>query len=350
LNPAFAAARLAPIVTASQAGLPERLVFTDQNNFAPRVGLAYKLTADQKTVIRSAYGVFYSQYTPELVAGPYSGTVSAPPNTITGGRPLWQLPEMFPSGVTVTGTATVAGIDPKVRIPYMQQWNLSVERVVGSMGLRASYLGLKTNKLVVARNVNQVMPSTTPFSTSRRPFPQFSSVTYRENGGTSFYNALILSAERKFKNGLQYQAGYTWAKNLTDAVTPENAYDRRAERGNDTYTRHHRLVASAIWELPFPSSTSKALRRLAEGWSLSTFVIVQTGQYFTPSFSGSDPANVGGSGGRPDRIGNGKVTDATIQRWFDGSAFVVPPANAGRFGNSGVNILSGPGTKLVDLR
>jgi hypothetical protein len=359
LNSSFVAANLVPIVTGEQAGLPETLVHTDRNNFAPRLGLAYKLTSDNKTVVRGAYGIFYSTFIAELVGGPYGGALTAPPNTITNGVPTWQLPAMFPSAAAPQGTANLTGIDPGVRMPYMQQWNLSIEREIWDMGLRASYMGLRTTKVVTSRDFNQVRASTTPFSTSRKAYPQLGTVNYLENGGFMFYNGLILSAERKWKNGVQYQVSHTWAKDLADAhdsgsiPTLTDSYNRRMDRGDNIYTRRHRFVVTATWDLPFRSGgrelSMPLLRHVLGDWSLTAFAIVQTGQYFTPSFSGSDPANVGASGGRADRIASGVLSEPRIERWFDVSAFIPPPANAGRYGNSGVNILRGPGTEVLNL-
>ena len=135
----------------------------------------------------------------------------------------------------------------------------------------------------------------------------------------------------------------------TGAIGIQNAYDRRAERGENTYTRRHRFVASSMWEPSFGRASTGRLKHLAGGWSVSAFVLLQTGQYFHPTFSGSDPANTGASGGRPDRIGSGTVSQPTIEKWFEPSAFVVPPRNVGRVGTSGVNILRGPGTQLLNL-
>jgi hypothetical protein len=98
------------------------------------------------------------------------------------------------------------------------------------------------------------------------------------------------------------------------------------------------------------------------GWQTSWNVNLQSGQYFTPSFSGFDPSNTATFGGRPDRIGNGNLPtgERSISRWFDASAFKIPgcpdatpvcssPANIGRFGNSGLNVLEGPGIKDLDF-
>jgi hypothetical protein len=268
---------------------------------------------------------------------------------------------MFPQVVSQVGTASLTGLDPHTSIPYMQQWNATVERELASgLGLRVSYVGSATHHLAQAYNLNQPIPSTTPYSVSRRPYPQLGTVTYRQSSGNAKYNALMAVLERKFKNGLQFQGGYTWAKNLTDTHgedeaggSLQNAYDRRSEWGNYAAVRHHRFVFSSMYDLPFGKGHKRAdtgwVNLLAGGWSVSTFVLLQTGPYFTPSFSGVDPANVGVSGGRPDRVADGNLSDPSISKWFDPAAFVAPPANAGRFGNSGVNILQGPGTANVDL-
>src|SRR2546426_8558027 len=91
------------------------------------------------------------------------------------------------------------------------------------------------------------------------------------------------------------------------------------------------------------------------GWQTGWNVNLQSGQFFTPSFSSFDPSNTATFGGRPDRIGNGNLPTGqrTIQHWFDDMAFRIPgcpdsnpvcgnPANLGRFGNTGLNILEGP--------
>jgi len=85
------------------------------------------------------------------------------------------------------------------------------------------------------------------------------------------------------------------------------------------------------------------------GWQVQTVHYFQGGQYFTPSYAGSDPSNTNSVGGLPDRIADGNLarSDRTVKRWFDPTAF-APPAQ-GRFGNSGVNILEGPGLNLHHL-
>ena len=114
-------------------------------------------------------------------------------------------------------------------------------------------------------------------------------------------------------------------------------------------------MISTIWELPFGRGRSflSNLPSVAEhvlgGWQFFWVGTMQSGQYFSPSFSGSDPSNTNTVGGLPDRIGNGNLPagERTIDRWFDASAFAVPAP--GRFGNSGANVLEGPGLHMHNL-
>ena len=117
----------------------------------------------------------------------------------------------------------------------------------------------------------------------------------------------------------------------------------------------HRVVFNTVWELPFGHGRKflNALPGPAEqilgGWRAVWVTYLQNGQYFSPSFSGADPSNTNTVGGLPDRICNGNLPPGqrTVQRWFDVSCFAVPPA--GRFGNSGMNILEGPGIHVHNV-
>jgi hypothetical protein len=99
------------------------------------------------------------------------------------------------------------------------------------------------------------------------------------------------------------------------------------------------------------SNLHGAAARIAGGWQIQGVTVFQTGQRFTAAFSGVDTSNTNNPGGRPDRIGNGNLptNQRTLNHWFDASAFAPPPANSGRFGNAGIGILEGPGTKNFSL-
>src|SRR5262249_51787712 len=208
-----------------------------------------------------------------------------------------------------------------------------------------------------------------PFDNNRRLFPQYRNVIIVSNGGSSSYHSLQLEAERKFARGLSFQAGWTWAKQLAHGKDAgelggliEDARNRGRDWGDDDYFMRQRFVANFVWEIPFGSKRrwlsnwgGSGLRgvggQIIGGWNLTGIGLLQTGQRFTPAFSGSDPSNTQTVGGRPDRIANGNLPkeQRTLNRWFDASAFVAPPANAGRFGTAANGILEGPGAQVFSF-
>ena len=314
-----------------------------------------------------------------MIGGPFSGSVTYT-NKITDGVPLLSFPSPFLTSGT-TSTQNVAGVNPHVKNPYTQQWNLTLEQEVASVGLRVSYLGSHSVSLLYRRNLNLPPPSTTPFSTSLRRYPLYNQVIYAESGGSESYNALEVGAEKRFGKNLTFNTGWTWARSLTDTQDSggggstyagqviQDQYNRNVEKANNQLVVPHRVFAYAVYALPlgsgqrlFPGAKG-VVQQIIGGWEMAWTAVAQSGQWFTPSFSGSDPSNTNTIGGRPDRIANGNLSsDRTIQRWFDPAAFAVPgcPAtdprcvntprvNVGRFGNSGLNILSGPPIRNLDF-
>jgi hypothetical protein len=374
-----------PVISASQAGFPaDTLVRFLKNNLQPRVGFAYKLFGGTKTVIRGGYGIYGNVIYGELVrqhmvGGPFSGTVTYT-NSFTGGVPLFSFPSPFLASGT-TSVQNVNGVDPRVKNPYTQQWNLTVEHELRSLALRVSYLGSRSVNLLYRRNLNQPPASTTPFSTSLRRYPLYNRVIYAESGGTTLYNALEVGAEKKFGRNLTFNTGWTWAKDLTDVQDSggggstfagqiiQDQFDRAVEKANNQLVVPHRVFGYAVYSLPFGSgqrflSGAKGpLQQIVGGWETAWTAVAQSGQWFTPSFAGIDPSNTQNIGGRPDRVADGNLgSGRTLNRWFDPAAFAVPgcPAadplcartprvNVGRFGNSGLNILSGPPIRNLDF-
>ncbi|MGI8991445.1 MAG: carboxypeptidase regulatory-like domain-containing protein [Bryobacteraceae bacterium] len=365
---------LIPVVTASQAGFPHTLYNTDKTGFGPRFGFAYRPLSTETFVLRGGIGIYVDPNTASLytfgAGGPYLSSESFT-NGIVNGAPLFQFPRAFPAGFGAIGSQSFTPIDSNVRNPKIYQWNMTVEKEILHVGLRVSYIGTGSRHLIWTQNVNQPLPSLTPFNNNLRRFPAIRDVNYLVNGGNSMYHGLNVVAERKILNGLYYQLGWTWAKNLTDVQgegengsRPENSYNRAAERGNVAYMPRHRVVGQLLYTLPFGpgrpllSSIHGVGRAIVGGWTLSSTFTGQTGQWFNPVFSGFDISDTNTIGGRPDRVGSGNLPTGqrSINRWFDASAFRVPgdltgngkpTAAVGRFGNSGVNILEGPG--LIQL-
>src|SRR5262249_44830761 len=147
----------------------------------------------------------------------------------------------------------------------------------------------------------------------------------------------------------------------------QNPSNRAIEKANNGLVVPKRWFAYAVYALPFGrgqrflSNAPAALQYVLGGWQTTWTAVAQSGQYFTPSFTGYDPSGTGTIGGVPDRIGDGNLSSGrSVTRWFDRAAFAVPGCAAanpictqsapiGRFGNSGFNILAGPPIRNLDF-
>ena len=369
-----------PIETATQAGFPGgTLIRFPKKNFYPRFGAAYKLTADGKTAIRAGYGIYgnsvYGAIAQSLTGGPFAGSETLTNSISSAGVPAFTLANPFSATGKSAPVQNVTGINPFIRTPYLQQWNVTLERQVGQIGLSVAYVGAHAVDLLYNRNLNQPAPSLTPFSTYL--YPKLGTITYATNGGVQNYNALQLAAVKHLGKGLTFQAGFTWAKDLTDQLDNnwvygqqiQNQYDLRSEYANNNFTPRRRFVAESTYALPFGSGQAllshlpRAANAIIGGWRLSGVATLQSGQFFTPSFAGFDVSNTNTIGGRPDVVSGVSVIPSSgqnITQWINLGAFAIPgcpsatpvcakPANVGRFGNAGLNILQGPPMRNLDL-
>jgi hypothetical protein len=370
------------VVTAAEAKVDEVLRTTDYNNFAPRIGFAFRPFNNAKTVVRGGYGiytvsilgsVFYS------LTGVHTSDVRAFVNSFNASRvPAFQFPLAFPSGpgsVAAVGTQDFRTANQQdYADPYNQQWNLTFEQEVGwDTSFRLTYNGQHAVKLSVGPDLNQIPTNTVGFATAnaQRPYPNWNIIFTRDNGGTANYHGLTAEVNRRFSKGLQFTSSWMWSKNLSDAegAAPtsfgaENGprlldrFNRHADYGNMSFTRRHRALTTFIWEVPvgkgrsYLSSAHRAVDAVLGGWQMSGIVIFQTGAFLTPTFTGTDPSGTGASrrsGQRPDVVSDPIPAQQTSAAWFTRAAFAAPANNIGRYGLASVGSLVGPGTKNFSM-
>lgn len=323
-------------------------------NFVPRFGFAYRLT--DKTVVRGGYGIyneFLGQFARQQGGGPFAITETYF-NQIEGGVPLFQMPDPFPSGGISPDvpSQSVTAVPLQTQNGRIHQFNATVERQVSDVGFRLSYIGSRNRGLNYSLDVNRPEAGLTPFDDSRRPYPQFvETIAYRTNGAAN-YDSMTIAANRRV-GWVTFDAHWTWAHGMSNTMNLENPYSPLT--WDRDFFAKHRVVFNTVWELPFGRgrrylrTIPGAANQVVGGWKMVWVSYLQTGQYFSPSFSGSDPSNTNSYGGFPDRVCNGNLPGGqrSISGWFDAACFAEPPA--GRFGNSGANILDGPGMHVHNL-
>ncbi len=367
-----------PIVTAAEVGLSERLRKTDTNNINPRVGFAYRPTADGKTVLRGGYGIYtvplYGSISYSMYAAATGDVPSFQNRVLPAGGYALQFPNVFPQslrGIPGAGTQDFRRANQiDLRDPQAQQWTATFEREIGwGTGVRVSYVGSYTKDLVYSPDLNQVQSNTAGYAAVRdqRPFGDWNVVTTRDNGSSARYDGLTLEMSRRFSGRLSFNSSYTLARQNSDSAgavptgfTGENGpsilnlYRGDDDYGPVAYTRRHRSITTFFYTLPF-ASERRGLDALIGGWDVTGILLLQSGSFETAQFSNRDPSGTGATvrgftaTQRPDQIGDPNLTDATPERYWDVGAFVLPANNIGRFGDAGIGTLNGPGTRVFSL-
>lgn len=323
-------------------------------DFGPRFGFTYAAT--QKTLLRGAFGVYHGPFFTASVGDtnpPFAGSIafSNDASNFTGAH---LVSDGFTRQATFSAVgATLIGLDPNMKTQEAMQFNLGIQQSLpSSMMLTVNYVGTLGRHLSNSANANQPTPGPGAVA-ARRPYPLYNSITMLETNGSSNYNSLQTTLEKRLTRYVEFQTSYTWSHALDDVATPQNTNDQAAEYGNAASNLPQRFVFSGIFSLPFgrgnkfASNIPYALDAVLGGWKLSTITNFYSGLPFTPT---SNVNTLNGSGTqRPNRIGSGLLPHGqqTIQHWFDTSAFVTPAQY--QFGNSGRDILRGPGTKMSDL-
>ena len=350
-------------------GVPRSGLSGNNLNFMPRVGFALKVT--QKTVVHAGYGIYYSA--PNVTNS--SGLSNNAPaldywafnNSAIYGAPAANgTPFNFASNGFVHTPATdasnlPAGLpvfaqDPRAKTPYSEQWHASIQReITPTTTVSVSYVGTHGVHLDHLTDINAGSPGTTNI-TVNRPYPFFAQIFQLQTRQISNYNAVQITGERRARN-FSFLASYTYSHALDDNTNSPgavvNPYDIQGDYGNSDLNVPNRFVASTTYSLPF--QTSGKMKYVVEGWQLNAIAQYFDGLPF--SVSSSNPI---GDGLTPRAQlvpghGNGVLPSdkRTLSEWFDTSAFVSIPLTGtlanGQFGNSGRNILQGPGTKNIDF-
>jgi len=362
-------------------------VYNQNAYLQPRVGFAWDLFHDGKTILRSAYGYTVDQPTSNLVTPLASNPPFATPINF-GGPGTVNIASAF-AGVTASNTLSLSAVNHNLKDAYVQQWNLNIQQqITPTLGMMIGYFGSKGTHLRVPRNLNQILYKVSstlrPFTTlaSSQSFacpvapattcPTLGNIAEIDDASNSSYNALWATATKRISHGIEFSASYTWSKSLDfnslgsqqgTTVPLEDSTNPRLNYGPSDYDARNRFVLSGLYDLPFHGN------RVIEGWQFATIA----------SFQSGNPVNVVTSSGltgtantiRPDVLGPIGTVDHLITsgpqagniQWFtnngiptvcNGTTFPVTSScllftPTGRFGTMKRNALVGPGFENVDL-
>jgi hypothetical protein len=364
VSPFLAKATEGQWIPASQAGVPGGL-FEPTGYVSPRLGLAWRPTSSGDLVIRAGFGIFTSSYRgnitgSQIIAPPYwtFESQSWSPAQLQRWETAWPVnPNSF-----VASSISAAAYDVK---PIKdKEWNISVQKSLPfKSAITLSYVGSAASDLIVDNSLNNVPPGLYTDLQAAKPYPVFGSIDLYLNSGTNHYHSGQLKLERRFENGLSYMLSYAFSKNISENsdhgrpgdtgiwTTPTPFAPAGYNRGRTNYDHTHILASNVVWEIPVGrghragGGMNPVLNGVIGGWELSGIYLFSSGDPLTFGVQGNTLGN--GWSTRPNLIGNPGIANPSADLWFNPNAFAEPGPYL--FGNSGIGILDGPASHIVNL-
>lgn len=357
---------------------------TPTKSFGPRVGMAYALTSDQKTVLRAAYGVYYNpNWSNEAgqfaIYQPFTRRIDllTPPSTSNpwanypGGNPFPSTPSLGETGATPGKNVvfdpdiTSLAYGPNFKPLMMQQWNISIQREIARNWLvTVGYAGNHGTHIPYLRDMNvpAYIPgqSTAGNTDQRRPlYPYFSRFSLIESVLNSNYQPLLVSVDKRFSNNFSLQVAYTFSKALTDQDTvltntggETDPFNRRLDYGPTNFDVTHALVTSWVWNIPSGRFQNGVKGAILGNWQLNGYWSMYSGM--PVQITSSVDRALRGRPNRPDRLRNAQLSTSRlrsqlISRYFDTSAYAVN--QPGTFGSAprSDSQLRAPGSITVNI-
>ena len=364
------------LLTSGDRGIPDGVLRTPWNTFAPRIGFAYDLFGDGTTAVRGAYGIYYSpiqqQILNDLVQQPFSRsvTVAQAPSLVT---PFSPAPDPFPytptpSNAVFLSGASISGLPVSdYKIPSVQQFSLGVQQQYGSKwSSEISYAGnvgrhlysvLDENSPIFSTTCTGATCGTTIGENARRPYQPmpaiytFGAISIAAPAASSSYHSLQAVIHRRFNRLFSLEANFVWSK-LVGFGDPTNAYDLRSSRGLLDIDVPINFSASYLLVVPDPHRLGSLGRVMLSGWEVNGITILRSGQPINV-ISGIDTNFDGNNNDRPNVVGNphlpgGRSRVETKTAFFNPEVFSVPPPGT-PYGNAPFDMLFGPKYVSTDL-
>ena len=331
-------------------------------NFQPRVGFAWDIFHNGKTVLRAGYAFQVDEPITGIVTGLASNPPFALPISIATKQTFTTLPGLFngtPSSLSPTF------VDPNFRDANVQSFNLNIQQeLTRKTSIMAGYFGNKGTHLEDDINANQTTVlgqvgtgksnTALPFQllSPNSPFepnvPLASTITEHQSDSNSIYNSLWVTATQKTSHGVQFNASYTYSHSIDDAsrnlegIVFQNSNDIALSRASSDFDARHRFVMNAIYSLP-----GNPNNRLLGGWELAPIFTVQAGNPFTIVVNNSSSINGVANTITPNASAPLQISGNPLGQWILNPQVLSAPGN--NFGNLGRNPVTGPRFTNVDL-
>jgi len=342
-------------------------IYPNHNDWAPRIGYAYRLT--EKTVVRGGLGIYYNpnqtnSFTflnanpPFNILQTYTSLPTTPTCSFTnpfcgGAPPTFALgPIKYP---LLTNMTTDNWNLPTAR---SNQWSTDVERQLwNGGGLDVGYLGSHMYHLDRSYYNNQPLLPGPGAIQPRRPNQLFGQIRTVQNDEIGNYNGLSITLRQRMTHGITLLSSYTWSHTLdvssdsNGGGTPMNPYNWRLDYGNSNWDIRHRFQTSFVYDIPFFQNSNPVLNTVFAHWQANGIWTIQTGIPFNVSVS-SDTANTNSNGTyRPNLIGTPSENcgDGHLSNCISTSTFALIPTGVYQYGSAGRNLLHGPPLFAMNL-
>jgi outer membrane receptor protein involved in Fe transport len=351
------------LVFPGQNGYPRSLVNPYYKNFAPRIGLAWRVI--DRISLRAAYGIFY---TPDIINSyrqlafqdPFGAVdnLVARPTDPQNPLPVFTVDDPL-AQASLLARNNRNGMQRDLREGQVQEWSLSFQCQIAKGTLfEAAYQGSKSTHLIGALNYNETdpFPPRPPAFRLNFPYPQLGSVFIYESRGGANHQALQARLEHRFNHGLTALVSYTFQKTLTDLDSSsagvafgagaglQTIKNVRGNYGPPPFNRPQRFIASWLYELPVFRHRNDLLGKVAGGWLIGGITLFQDGPSLTPSSYG-----VPFVGSHANLLGDPNLPrdERTIDRWFDVGMLANP--SPGQLGDAPKGAIRGSGNNKWDL-